>query len=216
MTCTSTSYMYKLYNDVAQQQVSSTSICLAFIMHTLRDFDDFPVLINDSYSIFCLFLFWIRKLARHLVRHENDDVITKQIMKFGNCLTAWRLGSSVTDFFAVTDQFSLHFNQVDWFGVLSRAQKRITKTLLFCLTVAGYNGGNLVIDCEGYILADIMRSCVRERENLTTTYYETARLIELYYQYSLEQFSCEMRRNGFHLCLFCFQNTVFNTRLPCC
>lgn len=26
--------------------------------------------------------------------------------------------------------------------------------------------GNLVIDCEGYILADIMRSCVRERENL--------------------------------------------------
>lgn len=162
MTRTSTSYMYKLYNDVAQQQVSSTSICLAFIMHTLRDFDDFPVLINDSYSIFCLFLFWIRKLARHLVRHENDDVITKQIMKFGNCLTAWRLGSSVTDFFAVTDQFSLHFNQVDWFGVLSRAQKRITKTLLFCLTVAGYNGGNLVIDCEGYILADIMRSCVRE------------------------------------------------------
>lgn len=94
-------YRYKLYNDVAQLQVSSTSICLAFIMHTLHDFDDFPVLINDSYSIFCLFLFWIRKLARHLVRHENDDVITKQIMKFG--LTAWRLGSSVTDFFAVTD-----------------------------------------------------------------------------------------------------------------
>lgn len=215
MTCTSTSYMYKLYNDVAQQQVSSTSICLAFIMHTLRDFDDFPVLINDSYSIFCLFLFWIRKLARHLVRHENDDVITKQIMKFGNCLTAWRLGSSITDFFAVTDQYSLHFYYVDWFGVLSRAQKRMTKTLLFCLTVAGYNGGDLVIDCEGYILADIMRSCVREK-TFTTTYYETARLIELYYQYSLEQFSCEMRRNGFYLLLFCFQNTVFNTRVPCC
>lgn len=106
MTCTSTSYMYKLYNDVAQLQVSSTSICLAFIMHTLRDFDDFPVLINDSYSIFVCFCFGLgckRKLARRLVRHENDDVITKQIMKFGNCLTAWRLGSSVTDFFAVTD-----------------------------------------------------------------------------------------------------------------
>lgn len=58
MTCTSTSYMYKLYNDVAQLQVS----CLAFIMHTLHDFDDFPVLINDSYSIF-LFVFVLDKDA---------------------------------------------------------------------------------------------------------------------------------------------------------
>lgn len=99
-------YMFKLYNDVAHLQVSSTSICLTFIMHTLHDFDDFPVLINDPYSIFVCFCFGSgckRKLARRLVRHENDDVITKQIMKFGNCLTAWRLGSSITDFFAVTD-----------------------------------------------------------------------------------------------------------------
>lgn len=55
-------YMYKLYNDVAQLQVSSASICLAFIMHTLHDFDDFPVLINDSYSMF-LFVFVLDKDA---------------------------------------------------------------------------------------------------------------------------------------------------------
>lgn len=54
--------------------------------------------------------------------------------------------------------------------------------LLFCLIVVGYNGGNLVIDCEGYIFVDIMWLCVREREKIfIMMYYEIVRLIELYY-----------------------------------